>query len=57
MNSKITVGIIGVGYWGPNLVRNYSEIEDCNLKWACDLSEPRRAYIHQQWPDVRLTDN
>jgi predicted dehydrogenase len=57
MTGKITVGIIGVGYWGPNLVRNYSEIEDCNLKWVCDLSEPRRAYIHQQWPDVRLSDN
>lgn len=57
MEPRMGIGVIGVGYWGPNLVRNYSEIEDCNLKWVCDLSEPRREYIHQQWPDMKLTDD
>ena len=57
MKTKVRVGIIGVGYWGPNLVRNYCEIESCDLKWVCDLSQDRREYIRQQWPDIKLTDD
>lgn len=30
-------GIIGYGYWGPNLVRNFNSLSDCNVKKICDL--------------------
>ncbi len=37
----INIGVIGLGYWGPNLVRNFSRIGSCRIKWLCDL-EPRK---------------
>jgi len=35
---QISVGIIGYGYWGPNFVRNFSEIDNVDLKYICDLN-------------------
>lgn len=57
MKAKVKIGIIGVGYWGPNLVRNYSEIDECDLLWVCDLSEDRLEYISRKWPGVNTTKN
>jgi hypothetical protein len=37
MDRKLGVGIIGVGYWGPNLVRNFSEIEESDLVCALNI--------------------
>lgn len=34
---QISVGIVGYGYWGPNFVRNFSEIDNVELKYICDL--------------------
>ena len=36
-----TIGVIGCGYWGPNLLRNFSENESAELRWMCDLDEDR----------------
>jgi predicted dehydrogenase len=57
MRETIRIGIIGVGYWGPNLVRNFSEIEESELVWVCDLSEPRLEYISRKWPGINTTKN
>jgi len=57
MAEKIGVGIIGVGYWGPNLVRNFVEIEECNLLWVCDLNQDRLDYISGLFPGVRVTQD
>ncbi len=35
---QISVGIVGYGYWGPNFVRNFSEIDNVDLKYICDLN-------------------
>ena len=35
----VTVGVVGLGYWGPNLARNFARIEGCNLQYLCDLSQ------------------
>ena len=32
----ISVGVIGCGYWGPNLIRNFAENEGAALRWVCD---------------------
>jgi len=53
MNSKIRVGVIGAGYWGPNLVRNFIEVDGSELIYVCDLSKARREYINSQWPDIK----
>ena len=37
MKKQITVGVIGCGYWGPLLVRNFKSLPDCQLKAVCDL--------------------
>ena len=35
----INVGVIGYGYWGPNLVRNFNETDGVNVVWVADLNE------------------
>jgi predicted dehydrogenase len=35
------IAVVGAGYWGPNLIRNFSTNTDCNVLWVCDLSRPR----------------
>jgi len=54
---KIRLGQVGAGYWGPNLVRNFSQIEECDLVWVCDTREARLTYIGETWPDIKLTKN
>ena len=41
MTKQIKVGVVGCGYWGPNLVRNFRSLPDCKLKMMCDLSQER----------------
>ena len=41
MSKPIKVGVVGCGYWGPNLIRNFRTLPDCNLKLMCDLDEQR----------------
>jgi predicted dehydrogenase len=38
---RLGVAVIGAGYWGPNLVRNFSGSDRVDLRWVCDLSEER----------------
>jgi len=35
---EVAVGVVGLGYWGPNLARNFNALEDCDLRWCCDAS-------------------
>jgi predicted dehydrogenase len=51
----ITVGVVGLGYWGPNLARNLAAIPGCSLTWLCDASEPARARLAQAFPGARAT--
>ena len=37
----IRIGIIGVGYWGPNLVRSFNSIDDCRVTAVCDRDANR----------------
>ena len=45
MKKPISVGVVGCGYWGPNLIRNLKSLPDCNLKAMCDLSEARLKHL------------
>ena len=51
----IKVAQIGVGYWGPNLLRNLVANEDCEVILVSDLSEERRNYVAGLYPAVQLT--
>jgi predicted dehydrogenase len=52
MKKHISVGVVGCGYWGPNLVRNFRALPDCQLKMMCDVSEERLAHLKSLYPEV-----
>jgi predicted dehydrogenase len=51
----IGVGIIGYGYWGPNLVRNLSEIPGCRVIGISDLRPERLALARARYPSAKIT--
>jgi len=51
----INVGVVGCGYWGPNLIRNFVTCPETELVWACDLDEKRLEKVLRPYPDVRKT--
>jgi len=55
VSGKITVGVIGCGYWGPNLLRNFAENENWELRWICDLDQHRLDSLGRRYPAVRTT--
>lgn len=54
-DSQINLGIIGAGYWGPNLIRNFHDLPDVSIRWVCDLKPGRLEYVRQRWPEIPLT--
>jgi predicted dehydrogenase len=50
----IKIGLIGFGYWGPNLARNFSINPDLELAAICDFSEDRLARARRFYPRARL---
>ena len=53
MNRKLKVGVVGCGYWGPNLIRNFRSLPDCQLKIMCDLSQQRLMHLKTLYPEVQ----
>jgi predicted dehydrogenase len=53
--SQIRVGVVGLGYWGPNLARNLDRLPGAELAWLCDGSEAALARVAPQFPGVRLS--
>src|SRR5438552_1312666 len=53
----IKVGVIGLGYWGPNLVRNFCTLPESELVTGCDLQADRCEKIAALYPSIRCTQN
>jgi predicted dehydrogenase len=53
--SVTTIGVIGCGYWGPNLLRNFAENEAARLRWMCDLDEKRLEAMGRRYPSAETT--
>lgn len=51
----VNVGVIGCGYWGPNLVRNFVELPEATLLVCCDPREERLRFIQQRYPALDVT--
>ena len=51
----INVGIIGYGYWGPNLVRNFAELTRCKVIAVADLDKAKLDVAQRRFPSVRMT--
>ncbi len=52
MARPIKVGVVGCGYWGPNLVRNFRSLADCRLKMMCDVNKKRLAHVRSLYPEI-----
>jgi len=53
MSEEIRVGVVGCGYWGPNLIRNFGTLDGCRLEVICDRDEERLAHMKKLYPEVR----
>ncbi len=49
----IGIGVVGCGYWGPNLVRNFASQGDCEVRVACDRDPARVAAVRKHFPFLR----
>jgi predicted dehydrogenase len=55
--SNLSIGIVGLGYWGPNLLRNFSTCPGWTVKYGCDLSEKNLEKMRAQYPSVTYTSD
>jgi predicted dehydrogenase len=53
----IGVAVVGYGYWGPNLVRNFCETPGARLISVCDLRPERLTAMQARYPSVEITDD
>jgi predicted dehydrogenase len=53
--APVRVAVIGLGYWGPNLVRNLHEVHEAEVVWACDVRREALATLAQRYPAVPRT--
>jgi len=51
----LNIAVIGCGYWGPNLIRNFNSLAGCSIKIACDLDESRLAHMKSLYPYIDMT--
>ena len=51
----INVGVIGCGYWGPNLIRNFVDNDSAQLRWICDVDERRLTEMLRRYPFAQTT--
>jgi predicted dehydrogenase len=49
------VAVVGCGYWGPNLIRNFSSLSECKVKVVCDVDKDRLAHMRTLYPEVETT--
>jgi hypothetical protein len=52
----LRVGIIGLGYWGPNLLRVLADDVDVEIAWICDRDPQRLARYHRRHPNAQATE-
>jgi predicted dehydrogenase len=55
MGNVINIGVIGYGYWGPNLVRNFSEIPGAQVTMVSDFKPELLAKVQARYPSIQVT--
>jgi len=51
--AAVRVGVVGLGYWGPNLARNFDRLPAARLAWICDGSDEARTRVGAAFPGAR----
>ena len=54
-DQQVRIAVVGLGYWGPNLVRNLHEVDDAEVVWICDEDEAALGAVARRYPAVRTT--
>jgi predicted dehydrogenase len=57
VKNQVKVGVIGCGYWGPKLARNFHELPDAELAWVSDFRPDRLEHVRGLYPGVRVTQD
>ncbi len=52
---SVRVGVVGLGYWGPNLARNFDRLPGADLRWICDADPDARDKWAPSFPDARVS--
>jgi len=52
-----TIGIIGIGYWGKNVIRTFNNISNCRVKTVSDLKFGRRKYVKENYADIQVVED
>ena len=55
MSDALGVAVVGLGYWGPNLARNFDALPDAELRWVVDSSEDQRERLRSRFLGARPT--
>src|ERR1700751_947564 len=55
VGAPVGFGVVGLGYWGPNLIRVLANNEDVELRWICDLDRERLTKYRRRYPSARAT--
>jgi predicted dehydrogenase len=54
----LNVAVIGCGYWGPNLVRNFNSLSECDITTVCDACDDRLSHMQTLYPHLKtVTDS
>jgi predicted dehydrogenase len=57
LSASPTVAVVGLGYWGPNLLRVLVERTDVHVRWICDLDPVRLAQVARRYPGLQETSD
>jgi len=56
MKDKYVLAQLGCGYWGPNLLRNFSALPNSRVKYVVDSSAERRAFVEKNFPQAKAVE-
>jgi predicted dehydrogenase len=56
-SNACVVAQLGCGYWGPNLLRNFSSLKNCRVKYVVDSSPERRAFVETNFPRTKAVES
>jgi predicted dehydrogenase len=57
VTADVRLGVVGLGYWGPNLARNFDRLPGCELGWLCDESDEARERWGPSFPSARTASD
>jgi predicted dehydrogenase len=55
VSKPVRIAVVGLGYWGPNLIRNLHELPEAEVAWACDAREETLERVGSRYPAIGQT--